>query len=147
MLPAPNDESPTPYEYAISVDIRDIDELGHVNNVVYLRWVQEAATAHWVKLASADQVAQVAWVALRHEIDYKHPAHLGDAIIARTWVGVAESVRFERFVEIYRGEDGKLLARARSLWAPINRSSGRVTRVSDELRRLFSRPAPTDHTR
>jgi acyl-CoA thioester hydrolase len=135
----PTSDRLTPYEHPLDVAPPDIDELGHVNNVVYLRWVQEAATAHWMSLATAEQIERVAWVALRHEIDYKHATRLGDQIVAVTWVGVAEAVRFERFVEIYRASDRKLLARARSLWAPINRASGRVTRASEELRQLFSR--------
>lgn len=117
----------------------DIDELGHVNNVVYLRWVQDAATAHWRAAATPTQQAAIAWVALRHEIDYKHPAMPGDAIVASTWVGSAESVRFERFVEILRATDRKLLAQARTLWCPISRATGRVTRVGDDVRRVFSR--------
>lgn len=117
----------------------DIDELGHVNNVVYLRWVQDAATAHWRAAATPAQQAAIAWVALRHEIDYKHPAMPGEAIVASTWVGTAESVRFERFVEILRANDRKLLAQARTLWCPISRATGRVTRVGDDVRRVFSR--------
>lgn len=117
----------------------DIDELGHVNNVVYLRWVQDAATAHWRAAATKEQQEAIAWVALRHEIDYKHPAMPGDAIVASTWVGSAESVRFERLVEILRANDRKLLAHARTLWCPISRATGRVTRVGDDVRRVFSR--------
>lgn len=117
----------------------DIDELGHVNNVVYLRWVQDAATAHWRAAATREQQEAIAWVALRHEIDYKHPAMPGDAIVASTWVGSADSVRFERFVEILRANDRKLLAQARTLWCPISRATGRVTRVGDDVRRVFSR--------
>lgn len=116
----------------------DIDGLGHVNNVVYLRWVQDAAAAHWSSAASPEQQAAVAWVAVRHEIDYKHAARPGDGIVARTWVGTADSHRFERHTEIVRTADGKLLAKARTLWCPINRATGRLTRVSDEVRERFS---------
>jgi acyl-CoA thioester hydrolase len=116
----------------------DIDDLNHVNNVVYLRWVQDAAIAHWSSAATPAQQAEVAWVAVRHEIDYKHPALPGDGIIARTWVGTADSHRFERNTEIVRAADGKLLAKARTVWCPINRATGRLTRVSDEVRARFS---------
>jgi acyl-CoA thioester hydrolase len=116
----------------------DIDELGHVNNVVYLRWVQDVAIAHWSTAATPEQQAEVAWVAVRHEIDYKHPALPGDDIIARTWVGIADSHRFERNTEIVRAADRKLLARARTVWCPINRETGRLTRVSDAIRERFS---------
>ena len=126
------------FELAITIGPDDIDDLGHVNNVVYLRWVQDIAIAHWSAAATAEQQAAVAWVAIRHEIDYKHPARLGDTIIARTWVGTADSHRFERHTEIVRVADSKLLARARTLWCPISRASGKLTRVSHEIRERFS---------
>jgi len=134
--------SPAPhgrFERSVPVIPEDFDELGHVNNVVYLRWVQEVAVAHWQAAATPAQREQLAWVAHRHEIDYKAPALPGDAIIASTWVGSAEAVRFERFVEILRASDRKVLAAARTLWVPISRATGRVTRVDDAVRGVFSR--------
>lgn len=127
-----------PYELALSVVPSDIDDLGHVNNVVYLRWVQDVAIAHWNAASTAEQQAAVAWVAVRHEIDYKHPAMPGDAVIARTWVGTAEANRFERHTEILRATDRKLLSRARTVWCPIHRKTGRLTRVSEDVRARFS---------
>jgi acyl-CoA thioester hydrolase len=129
------------FEHAVLIEEADIDELGHVNNVVYVRWVQDVATAHWSAAASAQQQEQVAWVLLRHEIDYKHAAMPNDAIIASTWVGAADAVRFERFVEILRAPDRKVLAFSRTLWCPISRSTGRVVRVDNNLRAAFSRDA------
>lgn len=126
------------FELALEIIPSDIDELGHVNNVVYLRWTQDVATAHWGAAATAAQKEAIAWVAVRHEIDYKLPALPGDAIIASTWVGEADSVKFERFVEILRGSDRKVLAAVRTLWCPISRASGRVTRVDPAVRRVFS---------
>ncbi len=67
------------------------------------------------------------------------PALPGDAIVASTWVGQAESVRFERFVEILRASDRRVLARTRTLWCPISRTTGKVTRVGDDVRQVFSR--------
>ena len=119
----------------------DIDGQAHVNNVVYLRWAQEVATAHWETLAPAEAVESVGWVVLRHEIDYKAPALLGDELRARTWVGTVEGLSFERHTEIVRAADEKLLARARTLWCPINPATGRPKRVSAEVREAFSRAA------
>jgi acyl-CoA thioester hydrolase len=131
------------FELPRSILPGDIDELGHVNNVVYLRWVQDVAIAHWETAATPEQRVQVAWVAVRHEIDYKQAALPGDGIVARTWVGTADSHRFERHTEIVRAADGKLLARARTLWCPINRATGRLVRVGEEVRALFSTgPSP-----
>jgi acyl-CoA thioester hydrolase len=121
----------------------DIDELGHVNNVVYVRWVQEIATAHWQAVATVEQQADLAWVVARHEIDYKHPAMLGEPLLGRTWVGSAVARAFERHTEIVRERDGRLLARARTLWCPISRATGRVITVGDAVRDRFSVP---DHS-
>ncbi len=129
------------FELPRAIAAGDIDELGHVNNVVYLHWVQDVAIAHWTSASTDAERAEVAWVAVRHEIDYKHPALPGDAILARTWVGTADAHRFERHTEIVRGADHKVLARARTVWVPINRTSGRLTRVGDDIRARFSRPA------
>ena len=77
------------FEMRITIDPGDIDQMGHVNNVVYLRWVQDVAVAHWLAAAPTVDLDKLLWVVIRHEIDYKQPAFLGDEIIARTWVGTA----------------------------------------------------------
>jgi len=128
----------------IVVEPADIDELGHVNNVTYLRWVQDAAVAHWRARAPAADQSRLFWVVVRHEIDYKQPARLGDAIIARTWVGAASRLKFERHTEVLREADGRLLARARTLWCPIDTATGRPAAVSQEVRASFSVDAPLE---
>jgi len=122
----------------VSVQSDDIDELDHVNNTVYLRWVQDVATAHWKSLASAEAQAAIGWVVLRHEIDYKAPTNLDDEILLRTWVGEASRLKFERFTEIRRKTDNQLLAQARTLWVPIDWNTGKPTRVSADVRARFS---------
>ncbi len=126
------------FEVTVSVLPADIDEQKHVNNAVYLRWVQDVATAHWKSLASPDAQAAIGWVVLRHEIDYKMPAAAGDEILLRTWVGKASRLKFERFTEIRRKIDMQLLAQGRTLWVPIDVRTGKPTRVSVELRGQFS---------
>jgi acyl-CoA thioester hydrolase len=127
-----------PFEMAVSVLPADIDEQNHVNNTVYLRWVQEVATAHWRAVATPEAQKTIGWVVLRHQIDYRTPAALADKIILRTWVGKATRLTFERFTEIRRNGDGQLLSKARTLWCPINAQTGRPTRVPAELRAQFS---------
>jgi acyl-CoA thioester hydrolase len=129
-----------PFELDIRVLPSDIDELGHVNNVVYLRWVQDVAVAHWRAAATAQQQADVLWVVVRHEIDYKHPARLEDGIIARTWVGAATRSTFERHTEILRAGDRRLLVRARTLWCPIAPDTFRPMQVGEDVRERFSSP-------
>ena len=116
----------------------DIDEQNHVNNTVYLRWVQDVATAHWKSLAPVDAQSSIGWVVLRHEIDYRAPASLGDDIVLRTWVGEATRLKFERFTEVRRKIDNHLFAQARTVWVPIDWKTGKPTRVSAEVRARFS---------
>ncbi len=127
-----------PFEMIIPVLPGDIDEQNHVNNTVYLRWVQDVATAHWRTVASAKAQETIGWLVLRHEIDYKGPATLGDEMVLRTWVGKATRLTFERFTEIRRNRDGRLLSEARTLWCPIDAQTGRPVRVSEEVRSQFS---------
>src|SRR6266581_670300 len=129
------------FEMTVLVLPADIDEQNHVNNTVYLRWVQDVATAHWKSLASAEAQNAIGWVVLRHEIDYRASASLGDQIILRTWVGEASRLKFERFTEIRRKIDKQLLSQARTLWVPIDSRTGKPTRVSAEVRARFSTSA------
>ena len=128
---------PSLFELPLSVQPEDIDTMGHVNNIVYLRWVQEAAAAHWNAAATEEQKTGYAWVVVRHEIDYLRPALLGDQLAARTHVGVASGAKFDRHVEIWRITDETILARARSVWVAIDPRSGRPRRVGEELRARF----------
>jgi acyl-CoA thioester hydrolase len=130
--------APQPFELSIAVEDAHIDELGHVNNVVYLRWVQDAAVAHWRAHAPAADQERLFWIVVRHEIDYKQPALPGDRLVARTWVGSATRVTFERHTEILRASDRALLARARTLWCPIDTRTRRPAAVSPEVRARFS---------
>jgi acyl-CoA thioester hydrolase len=126
------------FELTLSIEPADIDLMGHVNNVTYLRWVQEAATAHWTADASKEDQEKLLWVVLRHEIDYKQAAVPGDEIIARTWVGTAKGLRFERFTEILRAADRAVLASAKTIWCPIDSRTQRPTAVSPAVRAQFS---------
>jgi acyl-CoA thioester hydrolase len=128
----------TAFEMTVSVLPADIDEQNHVNNTVYLRWVQDVATAHWQAVASPEAQTSIGWVVLRHEIDYKTPAAFGDKIVLRTWVGKASRLTFERFTEIRRNGDLQALSNARTLWCPINAQTGRPIRVPAEVRAQFS---------
>ena len=116
----------------------DVDEQGHVNNTVYLRWVQDIATGHWRAIASSAAQAEIGWVVVRHEIDYKAPALPGDDILLRTWVGKATRITFERHTQILHAARRQLLAQARTLWCPISTQTGKPHRVSEELRAQFS---------
>jgi acyl-CoA thioester hydrolase len=116
----------------------DIDENGHVNNVVYLGWAQEMAIAHWTSRAPAADQEAFAWVALRHEVDYRRPLVLGETASARTWVSdTAEGPRFDRFVRI-DGPDGQMCAQVRTVWCLIEKTTGRPRRVPPEMVEMFA---------
>lgn len=122
----------------IEVQQKDIDGLGHVNNVQYVRWVQDVAVAHWKAVASAEDREKLAWVVVRHEIDYRRPSFAGDRLVAKTWVGSATRLRFERLTQIVRPSDKTVVAEARTVWCPIDRASGKPTAVRPEVRAVFS---------
>ncbi len=128
------------FELPVRPEPSDIDGLGHVNNIVYLRWVQDAAAAHWSAAATDDQKTEYMWVVVRHEIDYFVPAFLADDLIARTYVGAVTGARFDRHVEIWRLTGSKLVAKARSVWVALGATNGRPRRVSADLVSRFQRP-------
>lgn len=111
----------------------DIDDLGHVNNVVYLRWVQDVARGHWAHAAAAADRERLAWVVTRHELDYRAAAFLGDALIGKTWIGTTTPVTCERFVEIRRPRDDRLLVASRSIWVPVERVTGKLKRLDPSV--------------
>ena len=130
--------SSEPFELQVVVEPTHLDDNRHVNNVVYLQWMNDAAVAHWTTVASDDARARIGWVARRHEIDYHAPALLGDALVVRTWIGEADGLRFLRFCEVRRARDARLLASLRTVWIPVDATTGRPKRVPDDVRRQFS---------
>ena len=125
------------FTLSVTATPADIDELGHVNNAVWVRWIQEVATAHWAAIAPAEHQARYVWVVVRHEIDYLRPLRVGGSVAARTWVGEAtRGARFDRHVE-FVGTDGKPHVRARTTWAIVDRQSGRPLRVPPEVAAPF----------
>ncbi|MEZ5429440.1 MAG: thioesterase family protein [Pyrinomonadaceae bacterium] len=123
------------FSHSFRIQKDDIDEHQHVNNVAYLRWIQDVAVAHWQAAASAEQQKKYTWFVIRHEIDYKKRAFLGEEIIATTWVGEAAKVRCERFTQILRGET--VLVEAKSIWCLLETETGKPSRINEELRAIF----------
>ncbi|WP_439545852.1 acyl-CoA thioesterase [Sandarakinorhabdus sp.] len=123
----------------VTAGAADIDELGHVNNAVYLRWIQDVATAHWSAVAAPEHLAAYVWVVTRHEIDYLRPTLLGETLTLTTWVGEPKGARFDRYVDI-SGAEGQLRVKAVTTWAILDRASGRLARVRPEIAAPFMRP-------
>jgi acyl-CoA thioester hydrolase len=119
----------TPFEKQITAQAEDIDELGHVNNAAWVRWIQDMATSHWRAVADPAHVDAYVWVVTRHEIDYLRAVGPGETVTGRTWVGEApKGARFDRHVE-FVGPDGKLCVRAKTTWAILDKATGRPLRV------------------
>lgn len=121
------------FELAFDALPEHIDELGHVNNAVWVQWIQHIAVAHWYSVADPAHDAAYFWVVTRHEIDYLRAAFEGDTVVGRTWVGDApKGARFDRHVE-FTGKDGRICVRAKTSWAIIDRALGRPIRVPPEV--------------
>jgi acyl-CoA thioester hydrolase len=114
----------------ITVAPEDIDELNHVNNIVYLRYVQDAAIGHW-KTVPLEIASQIIWMARRHEIDYLKQAFLGEELVAKTWVDDFVGVKSIRHCEIMRGED--ILARSVTHWISLDAQTLRPKRITEEI--------------
>ncbi len=123
------------FSHNFRVQKSDIDAHNHVNNVAYLRWIQDVAVAHWQTAASAQIQEDYTWFVLRHEIDYKKSAFENDDITATTWVGKATKIKCERFTEIKRGED--ILVESKSVWCLLDATTNKPTRITGELKELF----------
>ena len=124
------------YAHAFSVEPADIDELGHANNVVWIRWVNEAAIAHSRSVGlgpDAYFALGVLWVVRRHDIEYLVPALPGEALEAATWVASLRGATSLRKTVIRRKTDGALLARASTTWALVDLETGRPRRIPKEI--------------
>ncbi|MTI40668.1 acyl-CoA thioesterase [Fulvivirga lutimaris] len=110
--------------------------MGHVNNVVYLRYVQETAEAHWKSFAPTELQKEVVWVVLRHEIDYHKPAFEADLLECETWVEEANGVKMPRNVVIMNAK-GEQLISARTIWCALDGKTFRPKRIEHSLYEQF----------
>jgi acyl-CoA thioester hydrolase len=115
----------------------DIDELGHVNNAVWVRWIQDMATSHWAATSAPEHVDAYIWVVTRHEIDYRGNVSLGESVIGRTWIEKPpRGATFDRRVE-FVNDAGKVIVSANTTWAMLDRVSGRLMRVPADVAAPF----------
>ncbi|MGI8942976.1 MAG: acyl-CoA thioesterase [Qipengyuania sp.] len=110
-----------------------IDELGHVNNAVWVQWVQDMATAHWDVAAEEAHRREVFWLVVRHEIDYRGNISQGESVTAETWIeGGPKGAKSVRRVD-FRDAGGRVIVSAATTWAMLDQASGRPMRVRDEV--------------
>ncbi len=125
------------YTTTFTAGPQHIDELGHVNNGVWVQWMEAVATAHWNRDGDPVHVAAYAWVVTRHEIDYRGNVALGDTVTAETEIRDGPSgARFDRHMT-FRNAAGKAIVTARTTWAMVDRQTGRLLRVPAEVAAPF----------
>lgn len=111
-----------------TVQEKDIDSLNHVNNVVYLQWVNDIAAAHWSNLSNDEINKAYYWVCLRHEIDYLGEAFVADKLCIHTWITSSIGVKSIRHVVICKGD--KIIAKVVSTWCLINAETKKPRRIN-----------------
>lgn len=127
----------TRFSMTITADPDDIDELGHVNNAVWVKWIQDVAVAHWHAVAPPEHRDAFIWVVTRHEIDYRGNVSVGETVVGETWVpDPPRGARFDRHVR-FTGTDGSVKVEAKSTWALIDRATGRLMRVREDVAAPF----------
>ena len=120
---------------AFDVIASDIDHMGHVNNTVYLRWIQDAVTAFWIRNAPNRVIHSIAWVALRHDIAYHRPAFLHERVDVQMSIERISGARAFFDATIRRGET--VLAKVKSVWCSVDVTSLRAVRLERDVRAVF----------
>jgi acyl-CoA thioester hydrolase len=123
------------FRHPIAIEPADIDHMGHVNNSVYLRWVQDAVIDYWSSVAPPDAVARHLWVALKHEITYRKPTFLQDVVVAEVIAERVEGARAFFRTVLMRGED--VLTEIQSCWCCLDVDTKRPARLARDVIRRF----------
>ena len=131
------------FTYSFTVPQNVIDENGHVNNVAYIQWMQEAAIRHG-ESAEYQPAENTGWFVREHRIEYLLPAFLGEQIELRTWITEYKRVRLHRRYEFIRASDGKVLARGETDWVHVDVKTGRPIAIPSAIQILF--PVVPDQT-
>jgi acyl-CoA thioester hydrolase len=123
------------YRYPVAISPTDIDHMGHVNNSVYLKWVQDAVVDYWQRVAPPEAVASHLWVALKHEITYRKPTFLQDTVVAEVIAEKVEGARALFRTVIRRGED--VLTEISSSWCCLDAATQRPVRLARDIASRF----------
>lgn len=135
----PGNEADPTFRHTFTVEESTIDQNGHVNNVVYIQWMQDAAIQHATACGGAALTEKLgcSWIVRSHSIDYLSSAFVGDRVVAITWVVDFRKVRSLRKYRFIRVDDAKLLARGATEWVYINSKNGRPTTIPDQVKNCF----------
>jgi acyl-CoA thioester hydrolase len=135
------------YSYTFTVPVEALDQNGHVNNVHFVQWMQEAAVRHYESIGGVPptQAIGATWVVRSHHVEYLSPAFAGDQIEVRTWVANLRRVRSLRKYEFVRVSDGVNLVRGETDWVLVDLESGRPVAIPEAIKGIFtlvSDPSP-----
>ncbi len=128
---------PEIFEHQITVPKSAIDDMDHVNNVVYLLWVQDIAKKHWESKTDERIRNKYVWVVLNHFIEYHQPAYENDKIILQTWIDSHQGVKSDRHTRIINTVTQKVLVSAKTSWCLLYKETLRPARITDEISTLF----------
>jgi len=123
---------------AIHVAPVHLDSLNHVNNVIYVQWMQDIAGMHWNTFAPDILKQDIVWMIKHHEIDYYNQAFLHDELQMETWTGEYTNVTWKRHYKIIRPADNKKIIVASSVWIPLDKKTQRPRKIDDELIMTFA---------
>ncbi len=123
------------YEKTQVVQKSEIDEYNHVNNVIYVQWIQDIANDHWQELTGGVEPEDYVWFIVRHEIDYKAQARLNETVTIKTWVGKTAGVKSVRHVEISR--DSQVIVKAQTTFCLVDTKTGKPKRITEEVTNLL----------
>jgi acyl-CoA thioester hydrolase len=127
------------YSKTITIPDTAIDENGHVNNVIYVQWMQDIAVEHYSSIGGVEvQGPDVTWVVHEHKIEYLSPAFAGEEMEVRTWVENIRRVRSLRKYEFLRKSDRKTLVRGETDWVFVDVKTGNPKAVPDPVVKIFS---------
>ncbi len=129
--------NPEIYEKRLRVESKHLDKQKHVNNVQFVQWIQDVAEEHWETRAPEEKKRNFIWVVVRHEIDYKKEALLGDELLLQTYVGETTNVTSIRYVIIKRAKDEKVLIEAKTTWCLLNAETKKPAKITDDLKQIF----------
>ncbi len=128
------------FEYRVKVTENEIDFNNHLNNLFYVKWMQESGIAHSQANGITFETYKklgATWFAKSHHIEYKSPAYLGDEIVVKTWISEIGKIKSKREYEFYRIKDGKLLTTAQTIWVFVDMKTSRPTCIKDEIKDKF----------
>ncbi|WP_445385192.1 acyl-CoA thioesterase [Robiginitalea sp. IMCC44478] len=125
------------FQKTIEVQAEDLDALEHVNNIRYLKWVQEISEAHWELLSAGAWRDTFFWVVRSHHIEYFRPVLKGEKLQITTYVEEARGALSKRIVEFCLSENSEKVARCETLWCLLNRKSMKPARMPNKMEQLF----------